>query len=182
MPGNAGAALTSHDCIAHGVFRKLKRMSAPLVPSPLDYVGRRRFSFYPPIRAAGPNEWFLRNGDWSEIQIVNAENGEKIWVPRQYVCGVSGDGGTQLVVELTKELDYREGAVSPLVKQVIEMPRPPKSSQRKLKKRRRRVPAAVVDIRIDSLKSQRVRTLAKIGLSAIAIFVFSVVAALIGRL
>lgn len=182
MSGNAGEAVTSHDCIVRGVFRKLKRMSAPLVPSPLDYVGRRRFSFYPPIRAAGPNEWFLRNGDWSEIQIVNAESGEKIWVPRQYVCGVSGDGGTRLVVELTKELDYREGAVSPLVKQVIEMPRQARNSQRKFKKRRRRVPGTVVDIRVDSPKGQRVRTLAKIGLSAIAIFVFSVVAALIGRL
>lgn len=182
MSRNAGSALTSHDCVAREVFRKLKRMSAPLVPSPLDYVGRRRFSFYPPIRAAGPNEWFLRNGDWSEIQIVNAENGKRIWVPRQYVCGVSGSGGTQLVVELTKELDYREGTVSPLVKQVIEMPRPPKSSPRKFKKRRRRAPATVVDIRVDTSKSRRVRTLAKIGLSAIAIFVFSVVAALIGRL
>jgi uncharacterized protein (DUF433 family) len=27
-------------------------MPAPLVPSPLDYVGRRRFAFYPPVKNA----------------------------------------------------------------------------------------------------------------------------------
>jgi hypothetical protein len=157
-------------------------MSAPLVPSPLDFIGRRTFSLYPPIRAAGPNQWFLRNRDWSEIQIVNVENGEKIWMPRQYVCGVSGDAGSQLVVELTKELDYREGAVCPLVKRVIEMPRPTHRRERGVKQRRRREPAAVVGIRVEPAKIQRVRTLGTIGLSAIAIFVLSILAALIGRL
>jgi hypothetical protein len=163
-------------------FRTLKRMSAPLVPSPLDYVGRRRFSFYPPIRAAGSNEWFIRNGGWSEIQIVNAENGLRIWVPRQYVRGVSDAGGAYLVVELTQELDYRAGSVSPSVKQVIEMPRPPKTTYRNLKRRRRRGPATVVGIRVEVAGNPRLRTLGKIGLGAIAICVLSALAAVIGRL
>jgi hypothetical protein len=157
-------------------------MSAPLVPSPLDYVGRRRFSIYPPIRAAGPNEWFIRNGDWSEIQIVNVESGLRIWMPRQYVCGVSDGGGVWPVVELTKELGYSGGSVLPLVKQVIEIPRAPKGSGMRLKQRRRREPAAVVGIRVETPENPRVRTLGKIGLGVIAICVLSALAAVIARL
>jgi hypothetical protein len=151
-------------------------MSAPLVPSPLDYVGRRRFSFYPPIRAAGSNEWFIRNGDWSEIQIVNAESGLRIWMSRQYVCGVSDGGGVRPVVELTNEL------VSPLVKQVIEIPRAAKGTGKRPKKGRRREPAAVVGIRVEAAENPRVRILGKIGLGVIAICVLSALAALIARL
>jgi hypothetical protein len=157
-------------------------MSAPLVPSPLDYVGRRRFSFYPPIRAAGSNEWFIRNGDWSEIQIVNAESGLRIWMSRQYVCGVSDGGGVRPVVELTKELDYSGGSVSPLVKQVIEIPRAAKGTGKRPKKGRRREPAAVVGIRVEAAENPRVRILGKIGLGVIAICVLSALAALIARL
>ncbi len=49
-------------------------MSAPLVPSPLDYVGRRRFAFYPPIAHPSPNEWLLGRVRWSEVQVVNARH------------------------------------------------------------------------------------------------------------
>jgi hypothetical protein len=157
-------------------------MSAPLVPSPLDYVGRRRFSFYPPIRSAGPNEWLIRNGGWSEIQIVNVESGLRIWVPRQYVCGVSDSSGPRLVVELTKELDYSSGFISPLVKQVIEIPRAPKGTGKRLKRRRRAGPAAVIGIRVESPENPRVRILGKIGLGAVAICVLSALVAVIARL
>lgn len=157
-------------------------MSAPLVPSPLDYVGRRRFAFYPPIRSAGPNQWFLRNSGWSEIQIVNAENGSRVWVPRQYVCGVSDGTGVQLVVELTRELALSGGVVSPLVKQVIELPRMPVAPDKKLKRRRRRQRAPVIDIRVSCEKTPRVRVMAKFALGAVAALVLSALAVLMGRL
>jgi hypothetical protein len=97
-------------------------MSAPLVPSPLDYIGRRRFAFYPPIKNALPNEWLLGTGSWSEVQVVNAETGSELWVPRQYVGGVSETDGPLMIVGLTKDLELHDGSVEPCVKRVIEMP------------------------------------------------------------
>ena len=125
-------------------------MSAPLVPSPLDYVGRRKFSFYPPIANADPNDWLLGTGSWSEVQVVNAKTGLELWIPRQYVGGVSDGNGLRLVVELTKELDYVHHSVSPRVKRVIEIPQPAEAQIKPGKKRRRRAgPAPVVGIKLE---------------------------------
>lgn len=97
-------------------------MSAPLVPSPLDYIGRRRFAFHPPIKNVQPNEWVLGLGSWSEVQIVNSQTGAEIWIPRQYIGAVSETYDPVLVVGLVKELQYRAGALEPRVKRVIPMP------------------------------------------------------------
>jgi hypothetical protein len=101
---------------------------APLVPSPLDYVGRRRFAFYPAIKNAEPNDWRLGSGSWSEVQVFNAQNGREIWIPRQYIGAVSDGSGSLLIVGLRKALDFRSGALQPRIKRVIEMP--PSNEQR----------------------------------------------------
>lgn len=97
-------------------------MQGPNLPPPFDDIGRRRFSFYPSITNAEPNEWLLRNANWSEVQVVNSRTRQEIWIPRQYVGCISETDDPLLIVDLTKELEFREGAVWPRVKRVIEMP------------------------------------------------------------
>lgn len=97
-------------------------MSAPLVPSPLDCIGPRRFAFYPAIKNADPNEWLLGAGSRSEVQVINAQTGREIWVPRQHIGAVSDAGNALLTVGLRKPLDLRRGSLEPRVKRVIEMP------------------------------------------------------------
>ena len=125
-------------------------MAAPLVPSPLDYVGRRRFTFYPPIRGVDTNEWLLGMGSRTEVQVVNARTGQELWVPRQYIGAVSDSSGALAMVGLTKDLELRGGAVEPRFKGVIEMPRTAPS--RALASSERRLvegPATVVGIRLE---------------------------------
>ena len=94
------------------------------MPSPLDYIGRRRFAFYPPIEHADPNEWRFGVGRRSEVQVVNFQTGREIWIPRQYIGAVSETAVPLLIVGLTKALEFREGALKPRIKRVIEMPPP----------------------------------------------------------
>lgn len=119
-------------------------MSA-LVPSPLDYIGRRRFAFYPAIRNAAPNEWILGAGSWSEVQFVNAQTGSEIWVPRVYIGAVS-DNADSLFVGLTQNLELRRGAVEPCGRRLIEMPH---STAGKHRFREHSGPARVVGIRLE---------------------------------
>lgn len=154
-------------------------MSAPLVPSPLDYVGRRTFSFYPPIRGAEPNVWYLRTSSWSEVQVVNAESAVKLWVSRQYVGGVS-DRDAHLVVELTTQLDFTNGCVTPHVKRVIEMPH--HGDPAKPERKQRRGPASVVGIRTEFAEAGNTRLLAKIGLGVVVLCVLSALAAALARM
>ena len=144
-------------------------MSAPLVPSPLDYIGRRRFAFYPAIKDIEPNEWLLGTGTRSEVQVVNSSTGGEIWVPRQYIGAVSESGGPIVIVGLTKELKYRDGNLEPRVKRVIEMPQTvPETPKFKLFSARRAGPAHVVGIRIENKEdSPKNRVLATIGIGAL---------------
>jgi hypothetical protein len=132
-------------------------MSAPLVPSPLDYVGRRRFAFYPPIRNANPNEWLLGSGSRTEVQVVNATLGYELWIPRQHVGAVSESGGSLLIVGLRKELDFHQGSLQPRVKRVIEMP--PASAKPALTSKESQgpsEPAPVIGIRLEQNACSRV--------------------------
>lgn len=120
-------------------------MSAPLVPSPLDYIGRRRFGFYPAIRHAQPNLWMLGAGSWSEVQVINAKTGAELWIPRQYIGAVS-DNQDALMVGLTQSVELREGKVLPRSRRrVIEMPLPRESGAGEVQKG----PATVVGIRLE---------------------------------
>ncbi len=97
-------------------------MSAPHLPSPLDYVGLRRFAFYPPIGHPDPNEWLLGLCARCEVQVVNVHTGRELWIPWQYIGAVSETDSALLVVGLTKALRFRDGTIEPQVKQVIQMP------------------------------------------------------------
>lgn len=153
-------------------------MSAPLVPSPLDYVGRRRFAFYPPIRNATPNEWVLGSGSRTEVQVVNAEIGYELWIPRQYVGAVSEGDGALLVVGLTKEIDLFKGAVQPRVKRVIEMPHAAADTKKRhAAPLRPATPASVVGIRLEQTESSR--TSRALVVLCIAAMVTSLLAALV---
>jgi hypothetical protein len=128
-------------------------MSA-LVPSPLDYIGGRRFVFYPAIKNADPNEWRLGAGARAEVQVVNAKTGRELWVPRQYIGAVSDSNDSLLIVGLRKELDFRAGSLEPRVKRVIEMPLASSTTPTALQDASSRTigPARVIAIRLDERK------------------------------
>ncbi len=156
-------------------------MGAPLMPSPLDYVGRRRFAFYPPIKNAEPNEWILGASAWSEVQVVNSCTGREIWIPRQYIGAVSDAHGSVLIVGLTKELEHRAGALGPRIKRVIEMPHADEDSEKPFldTSRRRPGPAPIIGIRLEPREDSSMnKALATLGIGAL----MSLLAALITAL
>lgn len=123
------------------------------MPSPLDYIGRRRFAFHPPIQSVQANEWMLGTSSWSEVQVVSPATGTEIWIPRQYIGAVcEPNGSSLLIVGLREELEYRQGSLAPRSKRVIEMP-PKQAKPIKLREEeapRPPGPAPVIGIRIES--------------------------------
>ncbi len=97
-------------------------MSVPPSQPPLETLGRRPFSFYPPILGIEHNEWVLRNATWSEILVENRKGGLTVWVPRRYIGETSRIDEPVMIVGLTKELEYKAGSVWPHTRRVIEMP------------------------------------------------------------
>jgi len=122
-------------------------MSIAPLPTPLQDFGGRRFSFYPPIRNLGPNEWLYRRATWSESIVVNARTGEEVCIPRMFLGDVSGIEDAVMIVGLVRELEWRAGAVTPRERRVIVMPIPhedPTSSASLEDGTRPRQPAPVV--------------------------------------
>jgi hypothetical protein len=156
-------------------------MLAPLLPSPLDQMGRQRFSFCPAIKNANPNEWMLALLSWSEIKVVNPRTGREIWIPRQYIDGVSYASPPLLVIRLTKEFEYRAGALWPRVQRVIEMPNTADNGRMiNVLKDRGPGPAPVVGIRLENrTESPRGKALSYAGIGAILV---SILAALFSTL
>ncbi|MGI9072537.1 MAG: hypothetical protein ACR2JB_14760 [Bryobacteraceae bacterium] len=156
-------------------------MLAPLLPSPLDQMGRQHFSFCPAIKNADPNEWMLALSSWSEIKVVNPRTGREIWIPRQYIDGVSYASHPMLVIRLTKELEYRAGALWPRVQRVIEMPNTADSgSMINAVKNRVPGPAPVLGIRLENrTDSPSGKALSYVGIGAILV---SILAALFSTL
>ncbi|HVW86482.1 MAG TPA: hypothetical protein VHB50_17470 [Bryobacteraceae bacterium] len=94
---------------------------APL-PTPLQQLGGRRFSFYPPIRNVEHNEWIYRRSTWSEVVVVNTRSSEEACVPRAFLGEISFADAPFVVVRLRRELEFREGMVGPYRSRVIELP------------------------------------------------------------
>jgi hypothetical protein len=98
-------------------------MPGPPIPASFESLGRRPFSFYPPIVNVEHNEWILRHANWTEFQVINTKTRTELCVPRRFV----GEGALVeepvMIVGLVKELEYREGVVLPHIRRVIEMPR-----------------------------------------------------------
>src|ERR1700691_6032959 len=97
-------------------------MSIAPLPTPLQHLGGRRFSFYPPIRNLEPNEWLYRRATWSECVVVNARSGEEVCVPRIFLGEVSLMDEAVMIVGLHRELELRSGAIIPRRRTVIEFP------------------------------------------------------------
>ena len=101
----------------------MKVMAAPLIPTPLDQIGRRPFLFYPAIVGIEHNEWTLRRVSSSEVQVINTKTSEEVWIPRRFLGEVSAIEDPFIIAGLVKELEYKGGAVLPHCRRVIEMPR-----------------------------------------------------------
>ena len=97
-------------------------MSIAPLPTPLQHLGGRRFSFYPPIRNLEPNEWLYRRATWSECVVANARSGEEIWIPRIFLGEVSRMDEAVMIVGLNRELECRRGVIMPRERRVIEIP------------------------------------------------------------
>jgi hypothetical protein len=102
-------------------------MSIAPLPATLEYLSGRRFSFYPPIRNIGRNEWLYRRATWSECIVANLESGEEFSIPRMFLGEAStvdepAAGAPETVVELHRELEWRNGLILPCQRRVIELP------------------------------------------------------------
>ena len=60
-------------------------MSLTPTPAPLENLGPRPFSFFPPILHIEHNEFLYRRSTWSEVLVVNCKSGEEIWIPRRFL-------------------------------------------------------------------------------------------------
>jgi hypothetical protein len=97
-------------------------MASPPIPPVLGNLVNRPFSFYPAIRGIRHNQWAFLRATWSEMLVVNRKTGEEISIPRRWVGEVSVVDDPVVIVGLLRELEYREGAVWPCQRRVIEMP------------------------------------------------------------
>lgn len=153
-------------------------MAAPLMPPPLDGIGRRRFAFYPSIWNLEPNEWMLSSATWVDAQVVNARTGRQITVPRRYIGAISETDDPILIVGLTKELEFREDALWPRVRRVIEMPVAVNETRPfRISEPRPDGPAPVVGIRLetrDDSRASKFFTTAGIGAVVVSLLVVGV--------
>ena len=158
-------------------------MSAPLVPSPLDYIGPREFAFHPPIGKIKPNLWRIRARLWSEVEIVNHATGIAIWIPWQYIGAVGENSDGLLIVGLNKELDFRGGRIQPRFSRVIEMP----ASRSEEWKPRCEVhrppgPAPVIGIRVEPRgDSPMNKALITFGISALLVSLLAAIVSVFTR-
>jgi hypothetical protein len=148
-------------------------MASPPLPPALEHLAARPFSFYPPIVGVEHNEWRYRKGTWSEILVLNCGTEEEVWIPRRFIGEVSRTDDPVLIVGLTRELEYKAGAVWTFQKRVLQMPpaapslvKPAEESAAEPK------PAPVVGIRLEP-SDKRVFRLIVIAL-AVAIGMYMV--------
>jgi hypothetical protein len=148
-------------------------MSSSPNPPSLDHLATRPFSFYPPILNIEHNEWLFRKSTWSETLVVNCKSGSEIWIPRRYVGEVSRVDDPVLIVGLTKELEYRGGAVWPYQRRVLEMP-VAVGAPRQGAPARPPDPALAVEMRVGSSTDTRIIKLIG-GAVALAILAYLIV-------
>jgi hypothetical protein len=142
-------------------------MAVPPVPPPLEQLGPRPFSFYPPIGNIAHNEWIYQRATWSEVLVRNTKSTDEIWVPRRLLGEISRIDEPIMIVGLLKELEYRAGALWPVVRRVIEMPLAVNESPRGLAPAVAEAgPASVVGIRISDGTESRIGRLVLVGIAA----------------
>ena len=124
-------------------------MPGPSIPPPIAQLGSRSFSFYPAILNVQHNQWVYQSATWSEVLVRNTGNQEIISIPRHHVGEVSRVEAPVMIVGLLAELEYREGAIAPAKRRVIEMPLAVNDSFAVRPARLRTEPAPVIGIRIE---------------------------------
>lgn len=100
---------------------KLNDMSEPIIP-PVDELKGKSFSFYPPILNIEHNEWTLKEATWSEMIVSNTTMPLEVAIPRRYFGQVSQIDDPVMIVGLSRELEYKTGAVWPTERRVLAMP------------------------------------------------------------
>lgn len=98
-------------------------MSLPPNPPSLEGLGRRPFSFYPPVLNIEHNEWIFEKATWSEVLVSNTKTKAEVWVPRRFLGEISRVDEPVMIVGLRRELEFKAGALWPHERRVIEMPR-----------------------------------------------------------
>ena len=145
-------------------------MSVQPIPPPLEHLGQRPFSFYPPILNTEHNEWIFRRATWSEILVANTKTNNEVWVPRRFVGEISRIEEPVMILGLLKELEYKSGQVWPSQRRVIEIPRAVNEGFRPVSQEPLPAPASVVGIRLESGAESR------IGRLVIAVLVIGILA------
>ena len=143
-------------------------MASPPIPL-VEHLAGRPFAFYPAIVNVEHNQWFFRKATWSELVVVNSKSATELSIPRQFVGEVSSIDEPVLIVGLLRELEYRDGAVWPHRRRVLEMPMAVGAEESTPAPANRRGPAPVIGIR---LETRRTRRTVKIVGSAVAAVVF----------
>jgi hypothetical protein len=128
----------------------MRIMSSPVIPPPLEALRNQPFSFYPAILNMEHNKWQYRKATWSDVLVVNARTGQEIWIPRRFLGEISRIEDPVVIVGLLKELEYKEGAVWPYQRRVIEMPIAVGAAARPASPAQRTSLAPVVGIRLES--------------------------------
>lgn len=138
-------------------------MASPPIPPLWDDLGRRPFSFYPPIANVEHNEWIFRKATWSEIQVINSRSGEVISIPRRHVGEPSHFDDTA-VVGLCRKLEWKGGRVVPCQRRILAMP----PAVDLPAQARRSAPAQVVSIRLER-RGRRAFRVALIAVAALTV-------------
>jgi len=149
-------------------------MASPPIPPLFEHLERRTFAFYPPIQNLEHNEWLFRKATWSEMVAVNSRCGIEVSIPRRFVAEVSYLDDSFPIVGLARELEYRDGAVWPYQRRVIEMPIAVGEAAGPASMARRSSPAPVVAIRLESKRESR--TLKMVGGAVVLALCLHVVA------
>lgn len=153
-------------------------MSSPPIPPSLDHLATRPFSFYPPILNVERNEWLFRRATWSDILVVNCKSGDEIWISRRFLGEVSRVDDPVLIVGLSKELEYKAGAVWPYQRRVIEMPLVVGGSSASAPAPERGERAPVVGIRVPPNTDKRIFRLIGAALAVVIVLYLGAVSLL----
>ncbi len=127
------------------------------IPPPFAHLEGRKFSFHPPIRQIASNEWTYRYATWAEIIVRDAATRHDLCIPRRFLGEAARLDRPTVTINLLEPLEFRDGAVWPIRRRVIEMP---VVSDAPRVRSENRTPAPVIGIRLESRPESRASRLA----------------------